>query len=84
MVQRLLIITKYKGKLPFREDPEMIGATLGAVLIGFPFGFLAGYFWRDRISRARRAPYLADRRSRHVMRELDSAVAVLAPRDDMF
>ena len=25
-----------------------------AVFIGLPFGFLAGYLWRDRISRARR------------------------------
>jgi hypothetical protein len=30
-------------------------------LIGVPFGFLAGYLWRDRISRARRARYRAER-----------------------
>jgi hypothetical protein len=28
-----------------------------AALIGVPFDFLAGYLWRDRISRARRARY---------------------------
>ena len=33
-----------------------------AVLIfGFPLGVLVGYMWRDRISRARRARYLAER-----------------------
>ena len=31
-----------------------------AILIGFPFGFLVGYLWRDRISRARRARYRAE------------------------
>jgi len=35
-----------------------------AILIGFPFGFLAGYLWRDRISRARRARFLAEQESR--------------------
>jgi len=29
-------------------------------LIGFPFGFLVGYLWRDRISRARRARFRAE------------------------
>jgi hypothetical protein len=34
-----------------------------AVLIfGFPFGVLVGYIWPDRISRARRARYLAERK----------------------
>ena len=28
-----------------------------AALIGFLFGVLVGYLWRDRISRARRARY---------------------------
>jgi hypothetical protein len=39
------------------------GAVLaaGAVFVGFPFGVAVGYAWRDRISRARRAQYLAER-----------------------
>jgi len=37
--------------------------VVDAVLIfGFPLGVLVGYMWRDRISRARRARYLAPRR----------------------
>jgi len=28
-----------------------------AALVGFPFGVLVGYLWRDHISRARRARY---------------------------
>jgi hypothetical protein len=36
--------------------------VVDAVLIfGFPLGVLVGYMWRDRISRARRARYLAER-----------------------
>jgi hypothetical protein len=36
--------------------------VIGVVLIfGFPFGVLVGYMWRARISRARRARYLAER-----------------------
>jgi hypothetical protein len=29
-------------------------------IFGFPLGVLVGYLWRDRISRARRARYLAE------------------------
>ena len=40
----------------------MFDRLLDAVLIfGFPLGVLVGYMWRDRISRARRARYLAER-----------------------
>jgi hypothetical protein len=36
--------------------------VVDAVLIfGFLFGVLVGYMWRDRISRSRRARYLAER-----------------------
>lgn len=36
--------------------------VIDAVLIlGFPFGVFVGYMWRDRISRSRRARYLAER-----------------------
>jgi NhaP-type Na+/H+ or K+/H+ antiporter len=35
-----------------------------AALIGFPFGVLVGYLWRDRISRARHARFLAERERR--------------------
>jgi len=36
--------------------------VVDAVLIfGFPLGVLVGYMWRDRISRARRTRYLAER-----------------------
>ena len=36
--------------------------VVDAVLIfGFPLGVLVGYTWRDRISRVRRAQYLAER-----------------------
>jgi NhaP-type Na+/H+ or K+/H+ antiporter len=35
-----------------------------AILIGFPFGVLVGYLWRDRISRARRARYRAEQEMR--------------------
>jgi hypothetical protein len=35
-----------------------------AILIGFPFGFLAGYLWRDRVSRARRAKFQAEQERR--------------------
>jgi hypothetical protein len=38
-----------------------------AALIGFPFGFLVGYFWRDRISRARRARYRAEQEMRRTI-----------------
>jgi hypothetical protein len=31
---------------------------------GFPIGVLVGYMWRDRISRARYARYLAEREAR--------------------
>jgi hypothetical protein len=44
-------------------EPEMRDLAL-AILVGFPFGFLAGYLWRDHISRARRAKFLAKRESR--------------------
>jgi len=40
----------------------MFDRLVDAVLIfGFPLGVLVGYMWRDRISRARRARYLAER-----------------------
>ena len=35
-----------------------------AVFVGFPLGFLAGYLWRDRISRKRHAKFQAERESR--------------------
>jgi hypothetical protein len=36
--------------------------VIDAILIfGFPVGVLVGYMWRNRISRARRARYLAKR-----------------------
>jgi hypothetical protein len=35
-----------------------------AALIGFPFGVLVGYLWRDRISRARRARHRAEQEMR--------------------
>jgi len=39
----------------------MFDRVVDAVLIfGFPLGVLVGYVWRDRISRARRARYLAE------------------------
>src|ERR1700749_1678109 len=41
----------------------MLDWLLYAILIlGFPFGVLVGYLWRARISRARRARYLAERK----------------------
>jgi hypothetical protein len=40
----------------------MFDRVVDAVLIfGFPLGVLVGYMWRDCISRARRARYLAER-----------------------
>ena len=35
-----------------------------AILIGFPFGVLVGYLWRDRISRVRRANFQAEQEKR--------------------
>jgi len=35
-----------------------------AVLIGFPFGFLSGYLWRDRISHRRQTKFRAEREAR--------------------
>jgi hypothetical protein len=41
----------------------MFDRLIDAVLIfGFPLGVLVGYAWRDRISRARRARYQAERK----------------------
>jgi hypothetical protein len=54
--------------------------AVAVFLVGTSFGFLMGYMWRDRISRERRARYLA-RRRRH---EADRKGATLAPRDDLF
>jgi hypothetical protein len=34
-------------------------------LVSFPLGILVGYFWRDRISKARAARYWAERKKRH-------------------
>jgi hypothetical protein len=40
----------------------MFDKLVDALLIfGFPFGVLVGYMWRDRISRARRERFLAER-----------------------
>jgi hypothetical protein len=36
-------------------------AVYAVLIFGFPFGVLVGYLWRARISRARRARYLAER-----------------------
>ena len=35
-----------------------------AVLVGFPFGVLFGYLWRDRISRRRHAKFQVEREKR--------------------
>ena len=35
-----------------------------AVFVGFPLGFLAGYLWRDHLSRERHAEFLAERERR--------------------
>jgi uncharacterized protein (DUF2062 family) len=61
----------------------MIEAAVGAVLIGFACGVVVGYFWQDRISRARRARYSA-KKARRVTRELGGKVVALTPRDDLF
>jgi hypothetical protein len=42
---------------------EMFDLAIVA-LIGFPFGVLVGYLWRDRISRARRARHRAEQEMR--------------------
>jgi hypothetical protein len=47
-----------KGALPMFD--LMVYAVL---FFGFPLGVLVGYEWRDRISRERRARYLAERGS---------------------
>jgi len=40
----------------------MFDRLIDAVLIfGFPVGVLVGYLWRDRVSRARRDRYRAER-----------------------
>jgi len=44
-----------------------------AVLIGFPFGFLVGYFWWDRISRARRARYRVEQERYRAGKEMRHA-----------
>jgi hypothetical protein len=65
----------------------ILGATLGTILFGLPIGFLIGYVWRDRLSRARRARYLIEherRKLRKMRSVLDMEVLPLAPRDDMF
>src|SRR6516164_315352 len=50
------------GALPAKGCASMFDRLVDAVLIfGFPLGVLVGYMWRDRISRARRARYLAER-----------------------
>lgn len=57
------------------------------IIVGFAFGLLVGYLWRDRISRRRRAKYLAARRlrrERQAIRQLDMEGAALAPLDDFF
>jgi hypothetical protein len=38
-----------------------------AALIGFLFGVLVGYLWRDRISRARRAKYRVEQEKRRAI-----------------
>ena len=58
----------------------MFDRLVDAVLIfGFPLGVLVGYMWRDRISRARRARYLAEQERQHTI--LDRVAAAVA-RDD--
>jgi hypothetical protein len=56
----------------------MLGAAVG--IIGFSFGVLVGYVWRDRISRQRRARYLAERlkREQWAAREREAAESTLA------
>jgi hypothetical protein len=47
-----------------------------AALIGVPFGFLAGYLWRDRISRVRRARYRAEQERYGAVQEMRRAIAM--------
>jgi hypothetical protein len=47
-------------------------------IFGFPLGVLVGYMWRDRISRARRARYLAEQDRRDAERARN-AVRAIAP-----
>ena len=56
----------------------MLGAAVG--IIGFAFGVLVGFVWRDRISRQRRARYLAERleREQWATREREAAESALA------
>jgi hypothetical protein len=50
------------GRTAANRCATMFDLMIDAILIfGFPLGVLAGYMWRDRISRARRARYLAER-----------------------
>ena len=37
-------------------------------LVGFPLGILVGYFWRDRISKARAARYWIEHKKRYQLR----------------
>jgi hypothetical protein len=51
-----------------RHNPDwglsmILHAAIGGAIV-FPVGVLVGYLWRDRISRARRDRYLAERRKR--------------------
>jgi hypothetical protein len=51
-----------KGRVAASECAAMFDRVVDVILIfGFPLGVLVGYAWRDRISRARRARYLAER-----------------------
>jgi len=52
----------------------------GVLIFGFPLGFLVGYLWRDRISCARRARYLAEKNRLEAQRARD---AVRAPTPDL-
>jgi hypothetical protein len=62
----------------------ILGAAVGSVLLGFPFGVWVGYMWRDRISRARRSAQRTKREQQRMLRELNKMAAPLSPRDDFF
>ena len=73
-----LAATSVRGRA---EMDLALGAALGIVFVGLPAGFLMGYSWRDRISRARRIRYLLEHERRN---KLDKVSSTLAPQDDLF
>jgi hypothetical protein len=63
----------------FSKEGESL-KTLVGIILAFPLGIWVGYAWRDRISRRRRARYLAERFERGISaaREREAAEAALA------